>query len=133
VIININQLEMFRLLSSLLKIYPPFNHLKINICINIIYIAKKLNNNIHVYKLIIQHIIYINIHYIENLIVCTKPVVRDDNGAGRGQVSLSHTHPCKKNASPSPYLNPTGIKLLSHPHPHQVTGIISYPYPYPFS
>jgi len=59
---------------------------------------------------------------------------RDDNGAGRGRVSLFHTYLCKKKkSSTSPYPNPTGIKLLSHPHSHRVTGIILYPYPYPFS
>jgi len=42
---------------------------------------------------------------------------RDGNGAGRTPVSLSHTHPRKKNSSTSPYPNPTGIKLLSLPHP----------------
>jgi len=47
---------------------------------------------------------------------------------GQEWVSLSHTYPYKKNSSPSPYPNSTGIKLLSHPHPHWVTGIISYPY-----
>jgi len=32
--------------------------------------------------------------------------------------------PIKKKSSPSsPYPNLTGIKLLSHPHPHRVTGI----------
>jgi len=30
---------------------------------------------------------------------------------GRGRVSLSHAHPCQKNSSPSPYPNPTGIKV----------------------
>ena len=58
---------------------------------------------------------------------------RDDNGVGRGRVSLSHTHPRIKNSSLSPYPNPTGIKPFSHPHPYWVTGIISYPYPYPCS
>jgi len=33
----------------------------------------------------------------------------------------------EKNPSSSPYQNPTGITLLSHPHLHYVTGIISYP------
>jgi len=59
--------------------------------------------------------------------------LRDGNGEGRARVSLSHTHRRKKNSSSSPYPNPTGNKLLSHPHPHRVTGIISYPYSYPFS
>ena len=59
--------------------------------------------------------------------------IRDGNEAGQGRVSLSHTHPRKKNSSPSAYLNLTGIKLLSHPYPHRITGIISYQYSYPFS
>jgi len=52
---------------------------------------------------------------------------RDGSGgwAGRGRVSLSHTHLGKKNPSPSLFPNLTGIKLLSHLHPHRVTGIIS--------
>ena len=33
-------------------------------------------------------------------------VIRDGNRAGRGRVSLSHTHPCRKNSSPSLYPNP---------------------------
>ena len=39
--------------------------------------------------------------------------------------------PAEKNSSSSLYPNPTGIKLLSHPH--RVTGIISYSYSYLFS
>jgi len=58
---------------------------------------------------------------------------RDGNRAGRGRVLLFYTHPRRKNSSPSPYPNTMGIKLLSHPHPHWVTGIISYPYLYLFS
>jgi len=57
---------------------------------------------------------------------------RDGSGAGRGRVSLSYTHSRKKNPSSSSYPNPTGIKVLSHPNPHRVSGIISYSYPYPF-
>jgi len=68
-----------------------------------------------------------------NLLMRDLLMTRDDNEAGHGQVSLSHTHPHRKNSYPSPYLNPTSIKILSHPHPHPVTGIFLYPYPYPFS
>jgi len=67
------------------------------------------------------------------VILASLVFVRDGNWAGRARVSLSHTHPRKKNQSPSAYPNLTGIKLLSHPHPHRVTGGISYPYPYSFS
>jgi len=47
---------------------------------------------------------------------------------GQRWVSRSHTHLYEKNSSPSSYLNPTGIKLLSHSH--RVMGIFSYPYSY---
>jgi len=37
---------------------------------------------------------------------------------GRDRAGFAiHTHSRRKNSSSYPYLNPTDIKLLSHPHP----------------
>ena len=51
-------------------------------------------------------------------------VFRDGNGWGRDEFHNLIPIPIKKKLSPSSYLNPTGIKLLSHPHFHRVRDIL---------